>query len=790
MESTSHAGGSSDVSRLHPSIALAPYVEALASGRRVAVLGDATLGLAEGLLARGARLVHAYDPEPARVAEVIARKAPAFGSPSAGRPAARGVVHALLGDDLGVREGAFDAVLIPDLTAFADRTEVVRRARKLCAPSGAVVVASPNPEAKRRLLGGGDRTTAPGYYELFDLLTLQFPIVRMVGQAPFVGYAIVDFAPDREPDVAFDASLMSGTEEPEVFIAIAGERHVSLDAYLVVEVPAEGVLMQPAERPSVVPSSAREELRGPGAEAQLAEMKARLVLTDAELDDLRAQKAALLQKLEATQRAEADAEARARSAAVEAARAGDEHVRAERLTHQVRDLEEELVRQRDRAQKLTKALEDEKRARQKAEIELGMTKGLPRADELNAARVEELSAELGRANGRVEELSVEVQRGNAHAEQLTTELQQTRSQAEQASGELRQARARADGLAHELLAKSKETAELRRVYEASTAKSAELSQALQIAQAKIADLEEDQVRTLRRPEPVRETIITSAEVDSGVATRLAKLTAEANAERRAAEESRRAVDVVTEQRDAALTRAKQLEASLEEERSERRDLLMAKASLEAEAHREKKRAEEIATERETEVGPEIERLESALRERGVRVAQLERDLRESERIGRELVTELEDLRRTPAGGTQSGGGVAAGPSAPEATGGGSAVQAKAAEPVQRPRGAVDVVTADAFQHRIDALAADAAQKQAELLAAGWKIQALERELSEARTAETDPPAIQRELSAALVRAQSEIASLRRALSPNGLEGTGVPRAVIEDAVLLHQQLAR
>src|SRR5512143_2697022 len=108
LESLPRAGGHSpdappDLSRLHPSIALAPFVEALVVGRRVAVLGDVSLGLAEALLARGARLVHAYDPDAARVAEVLARRAPSFGSPAAGRPAARGVVHAVLSDDLGVR---------------------------------------------------------------------------------------------------------------------------------------------------------------------------------------------------------------------------------------------------------------------------------------------------------------------------------------------------------------------------------------------------------------------------------------------------------------------------------------------------------------------------------------------------------------------------------------------------------------------------------------------------------------------------------------------------------------
>src|SRR5262249_56183844 len=56
----SRAGGAAaeappDLSRLHPSIALAPYIEALVVGRRVAVLGDVSFGLAEALLARGAR---------------------------------------------------------------------------------------------------------------------------------------------------------------------------------------------------------------------------------------------------------------------------------------------------------------------------------------------------------------------------------------------------------------------------------------------------------------------------------------------------------------------------------------------------------------------------------------------------------------------------------------------------------------------------------------------------------------------------------------------------------------
>ena len=54
--------------------------------------------------------------------------------------------------------------------------------------AGAAVFATPNPDRN------------PGalltYYELYDLVSLQFPVVRMLGQAPFRGYTIADFAPD------------------------------------------------------------------------------------------------------------------------------------------------------------------------------------------------------------------------------------------------------------------------------------------------------------------------------------------------------------------------------------------------------------------------------------------------------------------------------------------------------------------------------------------------------------------------------------------------------------------
>ena len=909
LESMSRADGALDPQRLHPSIALAPYVEALVVGRRVAVLGDATLGLADALLARGARLVHAYDPDAARVAEMIARKAPAFGSQAAGRPAARGVVHAVLGDDLGVREGAFDAVLIPDLCSFADRTDAVRRAKKLVAPTGAVVIASPNPEAKRRLTGGGAPSgEALGYYEIYDLLQLQFPVVRMVGQAPFVGYAIVDFAPDREPDVSFDASLMAGTEEPESFVAIASERPIAMDPYLVVEVPASRVLAWQAGAPAESaaergPSSARDVHRGPNDHVQLAETQARLVLMEAELDDLRAQKGDLARQLDVARLALDAADGRARDSAKETnalaheaarsagadaerwrdltARAGDEHVRAERLGHKVRDLEEELVHQRERAQKLTKQLDDEKRARQKAEIELGMTRGLVRPEgEIDPAlRVEELTTALRNAKAHADSLAsellaksketAELRREHEAAEEKITDLRREREATEGRIGELAgerdAANAKASDIAKERDALSGRLAELAgerdaaverlaeamRALDAANARAGDLSRerdlanarvaetarALHDAQTKLDDLE-GEAQTLRRPQAFREPVVVTGEVQSNMVARMTRLEATANTEKRAADEAKReaeeakregeaakreaseskraadeskraagesrrvadeakrAIDLVGTQRDAAVARALRLEKELVEERAGRKDLVLAKAALESEVIGLRRRIEEIQAGSEAEAAPEVSQLEAALRDRGQKIARLERDMRESERIGRELVSEIEALRAQGGGGDGGNGGGSGGGGALNgqggAHGGGSRTQQGAQAASARPAAkgsSVDLLTADAFQHRIDALAADAAQKQAELLSSTWRIQALERELGEARGAAGDPSRQQRELSTALVRAQSEIADLRRALSVRGDAGA-VPRAAVEDAVLLHQQLAR
>lgn len=369
---------------LHPSIVLPAYVEPLIRGRRVAVLGDATVGLAEELTQRGARLVHAYDPDPARAAEALARL-------PGGRT--HQISFAVLAGDLGVRDGAFDAVIVPDLSIFPDPTELMRRVRKLCAASGVAVIVAPNVRTGARLLlpeapaGKAPRSkTPPGYYELYDLVSLQFPKVRMVGQAPFVGYTVADFAPGSEPEVSVDTSLLTASEEPEYFIAVAGERTVALEAYTVIELPWAEVNVAAATAADPVAdardAAAREEER-----LALTEARARLALVTAELDKIREQhqsegrdaqsKASTAAALSArVVELELTGEAREGRLRELEGRSGDNHVRAERLANQIRDMEEELRRQRDRGTRLTKQLDDEKKARTKAEVELGMIRGL------------------------------------------------------------------------------------------------------------------------------------------------------------------------------------------------------------------------------------------------------------------------------------------------------------------------------------------------------------------------------------------------------------------------------
>jgi SAM-dependent methyltransferase len=219
-------------SSLEPSIALAAYAEPLASNRRVLVFGNALAALSVQLLERGARSVHVCDLDPVRVSEAAARNRSSQISFSS-----------LADSDLSVRDASFELVLVENLGAFGPMG-LVSKAKRALAPRGVAVVACPNPEAAFPLL----RPSNPAairldYYALYDAVAAEFEHVRMLGQTPFVGYAIADFSAAGEPEPALDTSFVpGGAEEPDLFIALASEHEVRLDEFAVIQLPTRRLL--------------------------------------------------------------------------------------------------------------------------------------------------------------------------------------------------------------------------------------------------------------------------------------------------------------------------------------------------------------------------------------------------------------------------------------------------------------------------------------------------------------------------------------------------------------------
>ena len=236
-------------SSLEPSIALAAYAEPLASNRRVLVFGNALASLSLQLLERGARSVHVCDADAVRVSEATAKNRSTQVSFSS-----------LADSDLSLRDGAFDLALVDNLGAF-DALSIVRTAKRALGSRGVAVVACPNPEAAFPLLRGNNPSaTSLDYYALYDAVAAEFEHVRMLGQTPFVGYAIADFSASGEPEPALDTSFVpGGAEEPDSFIAIASGHEVRLDEFAVIQLPTRrllGSIGAPAE--SSVPSKANE----------------------------------------------------------------------------------------------------------------------------------------------------------------------------------------------------------------------------------------------------------------------------------------------------------------------------------------------------------------------------------------------------------------------------------------------------------------------------------------------------------------------------------------------------
>jgi len=332
---------------------LAAFAESLVEGRRVVVFGSALSATPRLLLERGARLVHVCDPAPLRVAEALRRQnAPGL------------TISTLSDDEIAGREGAVDCVLVEHLGAF-DARSVVEKVRKLLAVRGVALFVTPNREARRPLLPASETSAAPlDYYALYDLVKAEFEYVRMLGQAPFVGYAVVDFAPDGEPEPVVDSDFVPrGSEEPELFVAVAARHRPNIPGHALVQLPLESVFAQIGggerpvrpERPAPPPELVRKLEQ---QEAWIRELEGRATTADERADVAEDELEALRERLAndegaaskqatlAAERAEADALARYAELSAEIERERDEKEAARRerdaFATRIRDLEAEL----------------------------------------------------------------------------------------------------------------------------------------------------------------------------------------------------------------------------------------------------------------------------------------------------------------------------------------------------------------------------------------------------------------------------------------------------------------
>jgi hypothetical protein len=396
---------------LQPSIALAAYAESLVDGQRVVVFGDATSNLSDQLLDRGARLVHVYDSDPTRAAEAAARNR------------SQNLWFAPLSDgELALRERSFDLALVENLAAHAEAASLLKRIRRTLTGRGAAIVACPNPDVRLRLLSDPSSSNKTlDYYALYDAVAELFPFVRMLGQMPFVGYALADFGTEREPEPTIDSGFVpGGAEEPEWFIALASEHQTRLDEFAVIQLPFRAALgstkivvleqqlrasvaaerrsrerlaeleAQPRAgdarmRPVRVPEPAdvvelrreieRREAWIKGLEARATAADERADATQAELEEERTQSADLRQQLEAAQarcaeleRASAAAEQRseetasAASAASAAARTTEQlaasEQRAAELELRASNAEQQITLLENKVAELTRTDED------------------------------------------------------------------------------------------------------------------------------------------------------------------------------------------------------------------------------------------------------------------------------------------------------------------------------------------------------------------------------------------------------------------------------------------------
>jgi len=229
-------------------LALAVYAEPLARGRMVLFVGDPQSPAAARLGSAAARL---------EVVPTGARQRPS----RSGRGTLRSHAEA----------GEWDLVWLSDATGVVGDPAQLREVAEALSPRGVAVLAVDAGEAV--------------YEALFRDLRAHFEHVRMLGQAPFSGQAIVDFAAaQRDPGLSFDDSIVGEDGlSPARFIGLCGPRPIGLEAHTIVQLPADESASSGEARRDLDAARARLE----HSERRLEQAQREIARSGQKLDELR-----------------------------------------------------------------------------------------------------------------------------------------------------------------------------------------------------------------------------------------------------------------------------------------------------------------------------------------------------------------------------------------------------------------------------------------------------------------------------------------------------------------------
>lgn len=689
--------------------ALCAYAEPHVRGRRGLVVGAANAGVGERLLALGARSVHLFDPDPARVALA---------------PAARGLTVAALDERaLDFRDGAFQFAVVFELASVPSAAGLLSQLRRLLEAGGAVLA--------RTAAGPGGLE----YGELYDLVSLEFPHVTMVGEVGFGGVAYVELGAEA-PDVTVDSQLTEPSP-PRSYIAVASHAPLTLDGYAIVQLPEDAPTPSDAER---------RRLEAGLAEVERQRSHVETLLTTLDREGEKGMRLAM--ELEVAQKALLDAQAQAAANIAEAMQASQEasvalqsrlaaelegQLRAAQaeFTSRIEEAEAQLLVQDAQIVRLSKDLIDAKNR-----LEQPLSTPAPSPDDAQVRALEgRLAAADERAAGASQELAelttkLDALRGDAARQ--AAELEQAKADRARAEAAAAQAVATLEKLQHALSEAERRSAGAILLAGAADGRVDELASLAAQLQTRISGAEERAAAAERRVEELLVEVARADEVEGRMQRALAEATTRAvAAEARADAADGRVADAHARAAEAE-ARAERLEQLVGEVEGRVMELVLAEQRL-AQLGPE---LEQLASEH----AKEITTLEAQLLERARMLKAQEVELARRARMIEDLLSALEEAH----GAAPSEAPPAAAPEAP----------------AREERRAEDDARVAELRARLDELAAECARREGELEARAWRIQELELERA-LPPSEPLPTADEAALRAENERLEAELFALRQ-----------------------------